>query len=311
MEPRAPGPPPARRRRSRLLEPRALLALENLKFAARRIVEGTFSGRHRSRMRGSSVEFADYREYAPGDDLRRLDWKVLLRLGRPFVRTYDEETNLRCLLVLDTSASMAFGAEGPAGISKLDYGRFLLAALAWLVVQSRDQAGVALGADRLEAFVEPRGSRPHLDRVLHALERAKPSPRTRLGAVIEEAVALLKRRAVLVVCSDFLEEPLGPLFRLFRSLRHRRFELILFHLLDPLERDLPAAAAWRFLDPEGPLRVDARVAEIRAAYRERLRAFLEEVRGGALGAGCDYERIETERPYPDALRRFLRFRESR
>lgn len=304
--------PAAPATRFRYHDPCALAALRNLRLAARRVVEGSFAGRHRSRLRGSSVEFADYREYAPGDDLRRLDWKALARLGRPYLRTYDEETNLRCLFVLDTSASMDFGgaATGTAW-SKLDYARFLTAALAHLVVSGRDQAGLAMGGDRLERYVEPRASFSHLDVLLHAIEDAKPVSRTDLAALLEGLFPLLRRRAMLVVVSDFLEADSDPLFRALRMYRHRRFEVILFHLLDPAERDLPAGAAFRFLDPEGPATVSAAPADVRAAYRERLEAHAEGIRRGAAAVGCEYERLHTEVPYAEALRRFLQMREAR
>jgi len=294
----------------RFLEPQALRRLRNLRLAARRIVEGTFAGRHRSRLRGTSVEFADYREYTPGDDLRRLDWKAFVRLGRPYLRTYDEETNLRCLLMLDTSTSMDFGAEGKQRVSKLDYARFLLAALGYLVVQSRDQAGLALGADRLETYLEPQAHSGHLNRILHSLEQVRPVARTDLPALLKELYPLVRRRAVLILCSDFLEVALDDFFMALRALRHRGFEVVLFHLLHPLERDLPPGAAYHFVDPEGASSVDASPAEIRTEYRKLLDSFLDKVRHQALACGCDYELLHTDVPYPEALERYLRFRES-
>jgi uncharacterized protein (DUF58 family) len=306
---RARGAPPGQPR-FRFHDPVALQGLHNLRLAARRIVEGSFAGRHRSRMRGSSVEFADYREYTPGDDLRRLDWKAFARLGRPFLRTFDEETNLRCLFILDTSASMDFGAQGHTRLSKLDYARFFLAAMAYLVIQCRDQAGLAFGADSLEFHLEPRASRHHLDLLLNALEKVRPVPRTRLPALLQGLFPLTRRRSMLIVCSDFIENDPAEMFRMLRLYRHRHFEVILFHLLDPQERDLPSGASYRFLDPEGPAAVNASPAEIRDGYRERLEAWCANIRQQALGCGCEYERIETDTPYPEALRKYLQFRES-
>jgi uncharacterized protein (DUF58 family) len=289
------------------LQPQALQGLRNLRLAAKRIVEGSFAGRHRSRLRGSSVEFADYREYAPGDDLRRLDWKAFARLGRPYLRTYDEETNLRCVFVLDASGSMDFG---PAGVTKLDYARYLLAATAYLVSESRDQAGLAVGADRLEQFLEPRSGSQHLDRVLDVLERIAPKPKTDLAALLDGLFPRLRRRSLLLVYSDFLVADLDALFKALRVFRHRGSEVVLFHVLDPAERELPDGRAYRFRDAEGPGAVDASPDEVRAAYRERLDEFLVDVRRRAAGSGCDYERLDTDLPYPEALRRFLRHREA-
>ncbi|MGH9362133.1 MAG: DUF58 domain-containing protein, partial [Thermoanaerobaculia bacterium] len=243
-------------------------------------------------------------------DLRRLDWKAFVRLARPYVRTFDEETNLRCIFLLDTSASMEFGAGGPARVSKLDYARFLLAALAYLVVQCRDQAGLAMGGERLTDYVEPGATVPHLNRLLLALEKARPERRTDLAEVVRTLSLLVRRRALLIVCSDFLDPSAVEFFRALRILRHRGFEVSLFHLLDPLERDLPEGAAFRFTDPEGPQSVDASPAEIRAGYRARLEEFLGSIRKQALAQGCDHERIDTDTPYPELLQRYLRWRES-
>jgi uncharacterized protein (DUF58 family) len=295
----------------RFLEPEALQGLRNLRLAARRIVEGSFAGSHRSRLRGSSVEFADYREYTPGDDLRRLDWKALARMGRPYLRTYDEETNLRCIFILDKSASMDFkGAPEKGRWTKLEYARYLMAATAYLVTQSRDQAGLAVGAGALDQYIEAQAGFSHLDLLLHAIEDIKPEPKTNLGAMLTDLFPRLRRRAMLVIFSDFLEPSSDELFQALRIYRHRHFEAILFHVIDPAERELPEGSAYRFVDPEGPGAVDAHPAEIRLAYRERFARFLEDTRRQALASGCDYERLDTDVPYPDALRRFLRFRES-
>lgn len=296
---------PPMRTRFKYLEPQALQKLRHLKLAARRIVEGTFAGRHRSRVRGSSVEFADYREYSPGDDLRRLDWKALARLGRPYLRTFDEETNLRCLFLLDTSKSMDFGSP----VSKLDYGRFLLAAMAYLVVHSRDQAGLVLGSDRVEHFLEPQSSFGHLDRLLGVLEKVRTSTPTSLSKLLDGLLPIVRHRSMLILCSDFLDASPLELFRMLRVFRHRQFEIVLFHLLDPVERDLPDGAAYRFLDSEGPGQVQASPAEIRQEYRIRLGAFLENIRQQAVGCGCDYELLGTDAPYPEALLRYLQIRE--
>jgi uncharacterized protein (DUF58 family) len=304
------GPAPGRSK-FRFLEPAALQGLRNLRLAARRIVEGSFAGRHRSRLRGSSVEFADYREYTPGDDLRRLDWKALARMGRPYLRTFDEETNLRCVFVLDRSSSMQFrGDPSKTRWTKLEYARYFLAATAYLVTQSRDQVGLAVGSGGLDQYLEAQSGFAHLDLVLHALEAITPAPKTDLGKILTDLYPRLRRRAVLVLFSDFLSPSSDDLFQALRVYRHRQFEAILFHVIDPLERDLPEGGSFRFRDPEGPEAVDAAPADVRVAYRERFAKFLEDTRRQALASGCDYEQIGTDVPYPEALRRFLRLREA-
>jgi len=297
------------------LEPAALQELKNLRFAAKRVVEGCYAGRHRSRLRGSAVEFADYREYAPGDDLRRLDWKVYLRTRRSYVRTYDEETNMSVLLTLDTSASMAFGGSDSqgargAGLSKLDYCRYLAAALAYLVIASRDQAGLALAANQLDVWCEPGATRLHLDKLLNELERAKVVTPTRLGAALRTLYTLCRRRGLLVLISDFLDQDLNELFHAIRLFRHRRFEVILFHVVHPEELTLPPGRAIRFFDPESGAELEVDPQDVHASYAQVYGAYRQTVRQMAIGLGCEYELLNTSTPYPDAIRTYLRAREA-
>ncbi len=309
---------PTRRAQS-FLDPAALQDLKNLRFAAKRIVEGSFAGRHRSKLRGSSVEFADYREYTPGDDLRRLDWKVFMRTRRPYVRTYDEETNMNCLLALDISASMAFGGTGvlkpgsidrAAGLSKLDYCRFLAAGLAYLIVENRDEAGLALLGQGLSDYSAPRSTRSHLDELLNKLERAQVAPVTRLAAGLQTLFSLCRKRGVLVLISDFIDEHLDEFFQAIRLFRHRRFEIVLFHVVHPEELALPQGRAIRFYDPESLHEVEIDPQDVERDYLDGFNAHLQRVRNMALGSGCEYEMIDTRTPYPDAIRAYLRAREA-
>jgi len=304
---------------SRFLEPAALQELNNLRFAGKRIVEGSFAGKHRSRMRGSSVEFAGFREYSPGDDLRRLDWKVLARTKRPYVRTYDEETNLSCLLVVDTSASMDFGArrgaktaadKRGASLSKLDYCRFLVAALAYLIVENRDQAGLALMGEKLDTWCEPGSTQQHLDKLLNIMQRAKISPRTRLAEGLATLFTLCRRRGVLVLVSDFLDSDVDEMFKAIRLFRHRRFEVILFHVAHPGELELPEGRSFKFFDPEGGGETDADPQQVQVEYQKAFEAHQTRVRNMAIGAGCEYQFIYTATPYPEAIRAYLRMREA-
>ena len=302
-------------RRFAFLEPAALQELQNLRFAAKRIVEGSFAGRHRSKLRGSSVEFADYREYTPGDDLRRLDWKVLMRTRRPYIRTYDEETNMSCVLILDTSASMNFGglemsgARG-AGLTKLDYSRFLAAGLSYLIVENRDQAGLALIDNGLYDWHPPGSTRLQLDGLLNSLERARADKDTKLGHGMEALFTLCRRRGLLVVISDFLDSNLDDFFRVVRLYRHRRFEIILFHVVHPEELALPMGRAYRFFDPETKQEIEIDPQDVESSYTAGVAAHRQLVRNLALGSGCEYELIDTRTPYPNAIRAFLRARQA-
>lgn len=297
------------------LDPSALQELKNLRFAAKRIVEGTTAGRHRSSLRGSSVEFADYRAYTPGDDLRRLDWKVYLRTKKPYVRTYDEETNMAVTILLDVSASMDFGGvnqsgERGAALTKLDYSRFLAAALAYLVVDCRDQAALGLGGDGLKGWCAPGATRIHLDTLLTKIEKAPVSVRTDLGSALSTLYTLSRRRGVLVLISDFLDSSLDTLFQSIRLFRHRRFEVLLFHIIHPDELALPEGRAFRFFDPEGGAELEVDPQDVAAHYLEAFEAHRLRVRNMAIGCGCEYERIDTHTPYPEAIRAYLRRREA-
>lgn len=316
MNQRSPGQE-SRRSKWRFLEPAALQGMKNLRFAARRVVEGSFSGRHRSKMRGSSVEFADYREYSPGDDLRHLDWKVYLRTRRPYVRTYVEETNLSVNLLLDVSASMAFGGREPAvqdsrrgaRLTKLDYCRYLAASLAYLIVSSRDQAGLALVDQDVQEYCAPGATFRHLDVLLNAIERAEPGRGTRLGASLDKIYALCRRRGILIVISDFLDDRMEELFRAIRLFRHRRFEVILFHVVHPEELHLPEGRAFRFYDPESKGEVEVDPQDVQSDYDLAFEDFRRSVRAKALGSGCEYEMVNTRTPYPDLLHHYLLFRQ--
>lgn len=306
------------RQKYAFLEPAALQELGNLRFAARRIVDGAFAGRHRSKMKGSSVEFADYREYSPGDDLRRLDWKVFMRTQRPFIRTFDEETNMSCHLVLDTSASMDFGKNTPGArkgdratsLSKLDYCRFLAAALAYLVVDNRDQAGLGLIGEKLDDWREPGSTRRHLDELLNILERAQVAPKTNLAQGLMSLFTMCRRKGVLVLISDFLDNDLDGLFKTLRLFRHRRFEVILFHVAHPEELELPEGRSFRFFDPEGGGEIDADPQQVFLDYQREFEGHCRRIRGMSLAAGCEYNYVETHTPYPDAIRAYLRSREA-
>ena len=297
------------------LDPAALQELKNLRFAARRIVEGTTAGRHRSNVRGSSPEFADYRAYTPGDDLRRLDWKVYLRIGRPFVRTYDEETNMNVSLALDVSASMNYGGSDSssargARLTKLDYSRFLAAALAYLVVDSRDRAALALVGDGLQGWSQPGSTRTHLDKLLANIEQARTATKTNLAAALQTLFTLTRRRGVLVLISDFLGQNLDELFQAVRLFRHRRFEVVLFHIIHPEELSLPDGRAFRFFDPEGEGQLEVNPQEMIEHYQKEFELYRQRLRNLAVGCGCEYELLNTTTPYPEAIRSYLRRREA-
>jgi uncharacterized protein (DUF58 family) len=286
---------------SRFLDLRALAALEHLRFAPRQRIEGTYSGRHPSRRQGGAGEFADFREYAEGEDLRRLDWKVLARTGRAYTRLYQDETNLVCTLVLDGSASMRFGSGG----TKLEYVQYLGTALSHVISRQQDQVGLAVVADRLVEFLPPGGTAGHVARLQALIEALEPRPATDLAASLSELYRRLPRRGTPMVLSDFLADDLEAVAAALRLFRHGRWEVILLHVIHPEEERLPEGAAFRFEGLEGEGRIDCTPAEIRALYQERFEGHVARVRTLALAAGCDYRRVSTAVPYLQTLGGFL------
>ena len=237
---------PDRRHRS-FLDTTALSRLAAIPLFARKAMQGSVSGRHTSAQRGSSVEFAEYRRYVPGDDLRRLDWRAYGRTDRYFVKEFEADTNLRCCLVVDTSGSMDYGS---GGTTKIEYARRLAAALGHLSLIQGDAVGLSLVADGLVRNIPPRRNPAHLSGIFDALEAAKPAGKTRLGPILHELAETVRQRALVVILSDFFVEP-SILRECFQHLRFRKHDVAAFHLLDPQEIGFDFRRPTRFLDMEG------------------------------------------------------------
>lgn len=289
--------------RSRFLDLGALSAVAHMRFVTRQQIEGSYTGRHRSRQQGGSTEFVDYREYAPGEDLRRLDWKVLGRTERPVVRIYQDETNLVCTLAIDASESMRFGKhQGP---TKLEYAQFLATGMSHIIARQQDQVGLAILAGSLREVFPPGGAPSHLLRLQGAIEALKTEPATDLATSLRDLFGRLPRRGVLAVFSDFLVDDLEKAFASVRLFRHRRWEVIILHLVHPDEERLPDGLAFRFEGMENEGTVACSPAEIRQEYQKKFEAHAASVRGLALQAGCDYRRVSTAVPYLRTLSGFL------
>jgi uncharacterized protein (DUF58 family) len=295
---------------SRFLQAGSLGRLSHLRFVARHRIEGAYSGRHRSRQRGGSAEFVDYREYAPGEDIRRIDWKVLGRTGRPYVRLYQDETNLRCTMMIDASGSMLFGGYrgGKLG-SKLAYVQYLSTALSYLIGAQRDQVGLAIAADGLVDLLAPAGTPTHIQKLQRRIESISTVPATNLALALRQTFDRLTRRGVLMVMSDFLVEDFDAIYSMLRLFRHRRSEVIVLHIIHPDEEQLPEGGAYRFEGMENDGAVDCSSAQVREAYEKGFSAHVVAVRGVALSAGCDYRRVSLATPYLETLMGFLVERE--
>lgn len=295
------------------LDPDVLNKIDALELVARTVVEGFIAGPHKSPYHGQSVEFAQHREYTQGDDFRHIDWKVFGKSDRYYVKEYEEETNLRLALVVDSSASMTYrGRRAP--FSKMEAACRMAAALAHLALQQQDAVGLITFSDRIDTTLAPRANRHHLRAILSALVNVHHPPKTALGAIIAEVAAALPRRGLVALISDLFDDEKALLDSL-RLLRTRGHDVIVFHVLDPDELDLPFDDVKRFralelIAGEHLLKL-ADPRHIRSAYRAVVEEFTRAVRGGCLANKIDYALIRTDVPLDVSLATFLATRAKR
>ena len=300
----------ARTQRADLLDPATLASLGRIEIVARWIVDGFMTGLHRSARRGFSVEFADYRPYQPGDDLRYLDWKIAARSDRWVVRQFEEETNLRSTIVLDVSRSMAWSGASltprdPAAgarLTKLAYAERLSAAVALLLLRQRDAVGLIRFDDGIRTSIPPRARRGHWRRIVTGLGEAGSGRASSAPAALAQAARLITRRGLIVLISDLLMEP-GEVEAAVRGLRAMGHDVTVLHVIDPAERELPAGGEALFVDPESHVEVAARIAEVRTAYRATVEHVIADWRRIFGGAGAGYDVIDTAQPFGVPLRR--------
>jgi len=291
---------PDRSNRS-FLDSAVLSRLAAVPLFARHPMQGSVSGRHPSPHRGSSVEFAEYRKYVPGDDLRRLDWRAYGRSDRFYVKEFEADTNLRCCLVLDTSGSMDFGS---GAVNKIAYARRLAGALAYLALLQGDAVGLSCVANGIVRTIPPKRNPAHLTTVFDILEEAKPQNDTQLATVLHELAETIRQRALIVILSDFFIEP--ELLRgCFQHLRFRKHDVAAFHLLDKQELGFDFRRPMRFLDMEGGPAVFAEPNEIADRYHAVLGEYLTQLKRVVLESSVDYHRVTIDEDYEKVLMRFL------
>jgi uncharacterized protein (DUF58 family) len=286
-------------------DPLVLARLSNLYLRARWVVEGIMSGIHRSRSKGFSVEFESHREYSPGDELRRIDWKALGKFDRYFIKETEDETNLRATLVLDASASMDYGSNG---ITKFEYASILTASLAYLILKQQDAAGVVTFSNRVESFIPPKAKRGYVFEILRELEARQPSGETNTGKILQEIAGKMKRRGLVILVSDLLDEPEEVLkgLRLFRFNGH---DVIVFHVMDSAEIELPFDGNILFEDMEqADLKVTADPQTIRRTYRGVVDEFIDHLRKECHASSIDYQLLSTSTPLDRALVSYLSWR---
>ncbi len=286
-----------------LADPRVLIPLSRLQVRARQVVEGIISGLHKSPYRGFSVEFAQHREYTPGDEIRYVDWKVMARSDRYYIKEFEEETNLKAYLLVDASESMTYRGRGRE-LSKLDYGSVVAAALSSLMIQQRDAVGLAVFDAQIRTYLPPRGLASHYTQILEALSQARTAPKTGLEATFHELAERVKRRGLVIVISDLFADVEGILTGL-RHFRHKKHEVIVFHVLDEDEFTFPFTDLTKFegLEREPELLVDPR--GVREEYLEHFRVFTERLERGCREMQIDLLRLNTRDDPAPVLAHYL------
>ena len=286
-------------------DPKVLAGISNLALRARWVVEGLLSGVHKSRAKGFSVEFEEHREYSPGDEIRRIDWKALGKFDRYMIKEYEDETNLRAYLLVDGSASMSYASDG---ITKFDYACTLTASLAYLILKQQDAAGVVTFSNKVESFIPPRSKRDYLLQIIHALEKHGPAGETNVAKILEELAGQIRRRGLIVLISDLLDEP-ELIIKGLRQFRFKGNDVIVFHLLDQAELDLPFDGNILFEDLEAAnLQVIADPRAIRATYKVVVQEFVADMRKQCHDSAIDYQLISTATPLDQALASYLSWR---
>jgi uncharacterized protein (DUF58 family) len=285
------------------LKPEELQRLGRLTLQSRYVVEGNLSGRHRSPMKGASSEFADHRAYIPGDDPKRLDWKVLGRTDRYYVRRYEDETNLRVYMIIDRSASMDF-ASVEKGVTKYQYACHLAAAIGYVVLRSRDSVGMYLYSDKINAMMGARNSFAHLNNLLKTLQGHKPASTTSTAMTLHRIADDIRRRALIVLFSDLFDDP-PEVIKALAHFRKEHHDVIIFHVLDPMEIDMSLRKGAEFEDMETKEIVIADPRSLADEYRRVFAAFLEEYRKPCAEMNIDYRMVNTSQPLDIFVRAYL------
>jgi uncharacterized protein (DUF58 family) len=288
-----------------LLDPEILARITSLGLRAQRVMEGTISGLHRSPLHGVSVEFADYREYSPGDDLKRLDWKAYARSDRFYIKRFEEDTNLRGTILLDASSSMKYGR---GAMTKFDYASTLAASIAALCVKQRDAVGLAVFDDAERIFLRPVATQAQLHKIIELIEKTKPQRATELGAVMHKVSEQIKSRGLVVVISDLLLD-LDVFYKSLGRLQHQGHEILVFQVLDPEEIELPFKDSVLFKDIEGDEELFAEPWAFRKAYQAAMEKFIGDVAQRCRSGGVDHVLLKTSDDLGFALSHYLHSRQ--
>lgn len=288
------------------LRPDVVAKLSNMELVARLVVEGFITGLHKSPYHGFSVEFAEHRQYMPGDEIKQIDWKIFGRTDRYYIKQFEEETNLKAYIILDASKSMAFASENR--MSKLNYGSYIAAALAQLMVQQRDAVGFTIYDERVRLYMPPHATKSYLKEILHQLVQLKASNKTSTANSLHTIAERIKRRGLVIIISDFFDNPLEVMSAL-RHFRHKKNEVIVMQILDPLERSFAFGKDAVFKDLETNEEMTTRPWHIQKAYQEEMKKFLESYKKECREHNIDYVLLDTATPFDKALFEYLHKRQ--
>jgi len=283
------------------LQPEVVSRLSNLNLVARLVVEGFITGLHKSPYHGFSVEFAEHRQYMPGDDIRHVDWKVYAKTHRYYVKEFEEETNLKSFLLLDASASMGYTSHN---ITKLQYATYLAAALSYLMLKQRDSVGLLTFDDKIRRYLPPRSVTTYLTLILQELQKTKTSSKTNIAGTFHQLAERIARRGLIIVFSDLFDDPQRVISGL-KHFRHKKHEVIVFHILDPYERHFNFRQDATFRDLETGEKLSTQPWHIRGEYRALMNSFIENYKRQCRENRIDYVLMDTSENFDRALLQYL------
>jgi uncharacterized protein (DUF58 family) len=279
--------------------------LNSLELRARLVVEGFIVGLHRSPYHGFSVEFTEHRPYMQGNGLKDIDWKVFGKTEKYFIKQYEEETNLRSYILLDTSKSMSYASAG--NVRKIDYASTLVAALGYLMVEQKDAVGLALYAEKINKFLPPKATKTYLLEVYKQLSLITPSDQTRTALALSSIAEKIKRRGLVIIVSDFFDD-IDSVLKSLKHFRYKNNEVIVFQILDPLERSFAFGRDAVFKDLETLDEITTQPHQIQKAYREAMDQFIHTIKRECLNSNIEYNLLETSTPYDKALFSYIQKR---
>lgn len=287
------------------LDPNAISRLGGLELAARLVVEGFISGMHKSPYQGFSVEFVEHRQYMPGDEIRYIDWKVYGKSDRFYIKKFEEETNLKSYIILDTSGSMGFKSDKSSEkLTKLEYGCYLTASLTYLMLKQRDSVGLVTFDDKIKKYIPPRNGPSHLHAIISELESSTPGEETNISSTFHELAQRIFRRGLVIIISDLIDDP-ETVLRSLKHFRHKKHEVIVFHILDPAELTFPFSGPIIFKDLETNKQLSVEAEFLKNEYLARIRKLISEYKNGCNASLIDYVQMDTSVPFDYALSVYL------